>query len=110
MVDGGHAQGGVPTSRRPAGPLGDRFEIHAYRLPDGGRLQTWLQDARQQFREDEWIIARIREALSAWEKLAGNSLLILAREVIGATVADEEVRSCTEIMPNWLADMRRDAF
>src|SRR5262245_37484446 len=59
-----------PNCPRPIEVHANRYDLFAYRLPDGGRLADYLAAAGpQQFTETDWFIARLLEAVSAWDKL-----------------------------------------
>jgi hypothetical protein len=93
-----------PNSPRPISVHANRFEVFAYGLPDDGRLASYLASAGpQQFPETDWFIARLQEAISAWEKLVPSATLVVLREVVDGSALDEEViASLTTIAP-WLS-------
>jgi hypothetical protein len=81
----------------------DRFEIFAYSLPDGGRLADYLSAAGpQQFAETDLFIARLQEAVSAWDKLVPRATLVVLRYVVDASALDEEVTARLQVRPSWL--------
>src|SRR5205085_12224369 len=60
-----------------------RLQVYAYRLPDGGRLAAHLAGAGpHQFQECHWFVARLREAVAAWEELVERAVLVVLREVV----------------------------
>src|SRR5262249_33336400 len=92
-----------PDGPRPMGVHADRFELFGYVLPDGGRLADYLAAAGpQQFTETDWFIARLLEAVSAWEKLVPRATLVVLRYVVDGSALDQEVRVCWEVCPGWL--------
>lgn len=93
-----------PNCSRPIGVHANRFEVFAYSLPDDGRLAKYLATAGpQQFTETDWFIARLLEAVSAWEKLLPSATLVVLRKVIDASALDEEVMASLKKMPEWLS-------
>ncbi len=93
-----------PNSPRPVGVHANRFEIFAYVLPDGGRLGDYLAAAGpQQFAETDWFVARLREAVSAWEKLAARATLVVLRNVLSGLALDDEVTASLNAPAPWLS-------
>ena len=93
-----------PRSPRPIGVHGNRFEVFAYGLPDGGRLADYLAAAGpQQFPETDYFVTRLQEAVRAWEQLVPRSTLVVLRHVVGGLVLDEEVTASLQIRPEWLS-------
>jgi hypothetical protein len=93
-----------PNCPRPIGVLANRFELFAYRLPDGGRLADYLAAAGpQQFAETNWFIARLLEAVSAWDKLVAHATLVVLRSVVGASALDEDVTASLQTRAQWLS-------
>ena len=93
-----------PNSPGPIVVHANRFEVFAYRLPDGGRLADHLAAAGpQQFPEADWFVARLREAVGAWEKLVAQATLIILRHVVGGSALDEEVTASLTIPAPWLS-------
>jgi hypothetical protein len=93
-----------PNCPRPIGVHSNRFDIFAYGLPDEGRLANYLAAAgRQQFEESDWFIARLREAVSAWEKLVPRATLVVLRYVVSSSALDEEVAASLETRPEWFS-------
>jgi hypothetical protein len=54
--------------------------------------------------EAEWLVARLREARSAWSGLVSESALVVLREALGGTVTDEELQAALWSVPRWLGD------
>jgi hypothetical protein len=93
-----------PGCPRLIGVHANRFELFAYRLPDDGRLASYLAAADpQQFAETDWFIARLQEAVRAWEKLALRATLVVLRYVVSGSALDEEVAASLEARPEWLS-------
>lgn len=81
----------------------DRFEIYGYGLPDGDRLGRHLASAGlQQFEEYDRYVTRLREALTAWERLVDRAVLVVVREVAGGLVTDQEIAGSLAHLPDWL--------
>jgi hypothetical protein len=82
----------------------DRFEIFVYALPDGGRLAQHLANAGpQQWTESDWFIARLREAVSAWQEFVEQAVIVVLREVVGGSGLDEDVMASLKRIPDWLS-------
>lgn len=79
---------------------GGRFEQFCCPLPLRDGFQQ-LKD-KTQFDEQQWFRQFIAEAAKAWEPMCGPAVLVLLREVLGATVTDEEVRGGLERVPTWI--------
>ena len=93
-----------PNYSRPIGVYGDRFEIFVYSLPDDDRLATYLATAGpQQFTETDWFIARLLEAVRAWEKQVPSATLVVLRKVVDGSALDEEVVASLKKIPEWLS-------
>jgi hypothetical protein len=67
---------------------------------------AWSDRCPNQFAENGWLAARLREAATAGDPLAQQRVLIVAREVIGPSATDDEVRSCLGTIPAWLSSMQ----
>src|SRR5262249_4155571 len=81
-----------PNCTEFIGVAANRFELFAYGLPDGGRLTDFLAAAGpQQFAETDWFVARLQEAVRAWEGLVPRATLVVMRYVVGGSALDEEV-------------------
>jgi len=93
-----------PNCPRPIGVHANRFEVFAYGLPDEGRLAGYLAAAGpQQFPETDWFVARLQEAVSAWEKLVPRATLVVLRYVVSGSALDEEVAASLKTRPQWLS-------
>ena len=81
----------------------DNLQVYAYPLPDGGRLARHLANAgAQQFQEYDWYVQRLREAVAAWDQLVDHAILVVVRDVVGATVTDDQIRDSLTTAPDWL--------
>ncbi len=95
-----------PGGSPPFVVYGDRFEVHGYALPDGGRLARFLAVGPQEFPEYDWFVRRLREAIEAWETDLKKSLILVLREVVGGLVKDEELVASLSIVPDWIEGSR----
>jgi hypothetical protein len=65
---------------------------------------AWAERCGQQFQEQEWLAARLREAVLSWQGVIGEQLaVVVLREVVGGAMSDEEVRESLTGVPEWLA-------
>jgi hypothetical protein len=88
----------------PLAVYANRFTIFAYSLPDGGCLFQHLAAAGpQQFDETDWFIGRLREAVEAWDKLVERAVIVVLRQVVQASVLDEEVTASLKSVADWLS-------
>ena len=92
-----------PKPQRPLVVYGDRYELHAYALPDRGRLKRRLAKAgKQQFPEYDWLITCLREAADAYAKVVDRAALVLIRQVLGGSLCDTELDEQLAKLPAWL--------
>jgi hypothetical protein len=61
----------------------------------------------QQFFEQGWLAARLREAAIDCASVAEQGVVVLLREVVGPTTIDEEVRRSLSVVPAWLDALQR---
>jgi hypothetical protein len=81
----------------------NRHQIFAYRLPDGGRLVQHFEAAGpQQFRETNWFLDRVIEAIETWDNGTEDRAIIVLRHSIQGSVLDDEIKASLGIMPSWL--------
>lgn len=82
----------------------DRYEIYGYPLPDEKQLIRSLKRVGdQQWDEIDCYRRRLKEAVVAWQKIIDRSIIVVLREVLGATVLDEEVVESLSQLPEWLS-------
>jgi hypothetical protein len=87
------------------------------RLPGPGAVETgrfsatclsrseaiaWAKRIVGQFVEQRWLIARLREAAESGAFFASDAAVVIIREVLGASVRDEEIAEAMLIVPEWL--------
>ena len=93
-----------PNCPGPVSVYANRFEVFAYGLPDDGCLANCLAAAgAQQSPETDWFIARLREAVSAWELLVPSATLVVIRSVVGRSASDEEVVVSLKTCAPWFS-------
>ena len=85
----------------------DRLDVYGYGLPDGGRLNQHLaRTGPQQFAESDWLLWQSREAIRAGQGLVvDRAALVVASEVVGGLVTDEELSDSLSIVPEWLSEI-----
>jgi hypothetical protein len=90
----------VPALGQPGAEVvaGDRFEACCHRPPVTVHAPTWGGEPVQ---EAEWLAARVREAGDAWSRIAPEGVLVVLREVIGATVTDDALVAALTSAPAW---------
>src|SRR5262245_7617583 len=72
----------------PGGVVGQRYQATCLTPEDA---VSWSQRCGQQFQEQKWLAARLREAAAAWGTITERYAVVVVREVIGASSMDEEV-------------------
>jgi hypothetical protein len=65
---------------------------------------AWAERCGHQFPEQEWLAARLREAAACWDGTE-RRVVVVVREVIGATTTDEEVAASLGVIPEWLLSL-----
>ena len=82
---------------------GRAFEIGACDPPE---LVNGLPTEGWQFDEQTILVRRLREVAAEWRPLARPAVLVVIREVLGASALDEEVRAAAASadVPEWIAD------
>lgn len=63
---------------------------------------AWAEGCGDQFPEQGWLAARLREAARGWGSVAKRYAVVVVREVIGPSTADDEVRASLGAVPAWL--------
>jgi hypothetical protein len=56
-----------------------------------------------QFAEQGWLASRLREAAAGWGGVAEPYAVVVVREVVGASVLDDEIRAAAGSVPAWLS-------
>lgn len=52
---------------------------------------AWSEECGNQFPEQQWLAMRLCEAAEAWQLLAEPAVVVILRQVLGASYTDEEV-------------------
>ncbi|WP_162670152.1 hypothetical protein [Gemmata massiliana] len=63
---------------------------------------AWAEQCGSQFAEHGWLVSRLREAAGGWGGVAEPYAVVIVREVIGASVTDDEVQAAAASVPAWL--------
>jgi hypothetical protein len=79
--------------------FGKRFEVCLHQPPVEVARHTIAGSLTQ---ECKWLRARIREADDAWKPLVGEAIFVVAREVLGSSVSDDEIKASLRQFPDWL--------
>jgi hypothetical protein len=64
---------------------------------------AWADRCGSQFAEERWLASRLREAATGWGEVAQSYLVVVMREVVGASTDEEEVRAALATVPVWLS-------
>jgi hypothetical protein len=86
---------------------GNRFEAHC---GSPAEAFVWADRCGNQFPEQRWLAMRLREAAGAWQLHAGSAVVLLVREVLGASTTDEEVTASLQVVPEWLCSKRTENY
>jgi hypothetical protein len=79
---------------------GRRFEACCLSLSEAAALPV---TRHRQFPEQSWLLCRLQEASTAWEKLAENALILIVREVFSGSTLDREVVDALAHVPDWIS-------
>ena len=63
----------------------------------------WASRCGNQFQEEKWLAARLREAAVAWNGLVDRAIVVVVREVLGGVTTDEELQASLDAVPSWLS-------
>ena len=80
---------------------GRRFQVAVF-MPQSA--VKWAEECGTQFPEECWLAARLREAATGWDEVTVPIVVVL-REVLGATSTNDEVRDSLRGVPVWLSDV-----
>jgi hypothetical protein len=88
---------------------GDGVEGRRYKAVCLSPEQARVCAARcgEQFFEQGWLAARLREAAIDCASVAEEGVVLLLREVVGPTTIDQEVRRSLSVIPAWLDTLQR---
>jgi len=59
-----------------------------------------------QFQEQQWLAARLREAAAGWGTVAERYVVVVIRQVVGPSTTDDEVKLSLKSVPAWLDSSR----
>lgn len=87
----------------PGAVPGNRFEATC-----GTRAEAalWADRCGVQFPEQHWLAARLREAAEAWRPLVHDGVVVVARQVLGASTTDEEISATLETVAAWVSRLQ----
>ncbi len=85
--------------------MADDRELHCLNLPlAAGTLQKLRQLRKTgQWPEDRQFAAVTLEAVSAWDSLVNDAVLVYFRQVVAGSVEDHELIDSLKTVPAWLA-------
>ncbi len=63
---------------------------------------AWAERCGGQFAEHGWLASRLREAAGGWSGVGEPYAVVIVREVVWASVTDDEVRAAAASVPPWL--------
>lgn len=81
--------------------LSDRYEVYAVRVGVVQKIVRNVNDCD----EYRWLEQRVGEAVSAWESLTEQRVIVLVREVLGGLWEDQEVSDSLEQIPHWWSEL-----
>jgi len=64
---------------------------------------AWADRCGNQFPEQVWFAARLREAAADWGTVVRRYAVVVVREVVGASATDEEIQASLGTVPKWLS-------
>jgi hypothetical protein len=65
--------------------------------------KAWAERCGEQFQEQVWLAARLREAAQVWQPLpSAPSVVVVIREVLGVSISDEDIIPSLGVVPSWL--------
>jgi hypothetical protein len=62
----------------------------------------WAGRCGNQFEEETWFAARLKEAVAVREVVIADRSIVVMRKVLGASTSDDEVRDSLGRVPGWL--------
>jgi hypothetical protein len=79
---------------------GRRFQATCFTRSEA---MDWAGKCGNQFQEQQWLAARLREATLAWSELADRVVVLVVREVLDGSTADGEMQASFGVVPGWLS-------
>src|SRR5205809_4781704 len=83
----------------PEAVAGHRFEATCGTTREAAE---WSRRCGNQFPEQLWLAARLRESAEAWSSLIPEAVVVVLREPLGPSTLDEEVTASLDHVPQWL--------
>jgi hypothetical protein len=83
----------------PGAIIGKRFQAACLTPREAA---AWANQCGNQFPEQTWSAARLREAADAGAAIAQRRVVMVVREVLGTSTTDDETRAALGMMPEWL--------
>lgn len=78
---------------------GKRFSACALRPEQAERLaQRPPQD-----QENAWMATRLKEASEVWKPPAGDTVMVVIRQILGVSADDREIVAACDTVPEWLS-------
>jgi hypothetical protein len=90
---------------RPNAISGQVYQVTCL-SPDEAR--GWADNCGDQYAEQGWLAARLREAAEGWGTITDEYIVVLVREVLGGSTLDEEVMESLRRVPAWLRNDYND--
>jgi hypothetical protein len=66
---------------------------------------AWAEHCGHQFPEQEWLAARLREAVGCWPNISRRAIVVI-RQVLDGSTTDAEVEASLSGIPDWLLSLR----
>jgi hypothetical protein len=84
--------------------IGDQFEVCFVAVPLSSDLKRQLREREShgQHSEDQFFAKVMLEAERAWNKLDGNSIVVILRRVVGGLVTGDEIQASLNLTPSWI--------
>jgi hypothetical protein len=86
----------------PGAVCGRRFEATCLTCAEA---VDWAGRCGDQWQEQQWLAARLREAATRWTDLAQPQVVVIVREVFDGSALDEDIEASFRVIPPWLPDL-----
>jgi hypothetical protein len=83
---------------------GQRFQASCLSSSDAA---AWAAKCGEQFDEERWLAIRLQEAVKACQPSVDTAVLVILREVLGASISDEDMAASLSEVPAWLKDFAK---
>jgi hypothetical protein len=84
----------------PGAVDGKRFQVACL---SPRQTLAWAGQCGGQLPEQRWLAGRLREAAEGWGTVAERRVVVVVREVLGASTTDEELNASLRGVPDWLS-------